>query len=291
MKSNKKKIIWLVTLIPMLLSCGTTLEQAPTEILDSFRTYISNDLQDVLGESEDYDDEKVEYGEVIIEQPAEEIEKNAFSEFDSDSENYVDWLLHGVPSVDELPLGVDYLQINNNNPFFTEKDLSFTEPFYHHAPFDHLGRVGVANALLDVELMPADVRESINHIKPTGWNQENYEHIGSGGWLYNRSHLLGHQLTGYDGEDNLMTGTRQFNVDGMLPFENFVAYTVEVTEMQVRYRVSPVFNENDLLAYGVVMEGYSLDDDGKTLSFNIFIPNEQDGVIIDYETGKSYLKQ
>lgn len=191
-----------------------------------------------------------------------------------------------VPSASDLPLEADYIEINNNIPMFTNEELEVSDPFFTHDPLDHLGRVGVANALLDVELMPAEERGSISHIYPTGWNQEKYD-IVSGGWLYNRSHLIGHQLTGYDGEDNILTGTRQFNVDGMLPFENFIASVVEDTEMQVRYRVTPIFEGDNLLAHGVTMEGFSLDDNGETLSFNIFVPNQQDGVTLDYETGQS----
>ena len=195
-----------------------------------------------------------------------------------------------LPSPEDLPLDVHYIEINDNIPMFTNEELEVSEPFFSHDPLDHLGRVGVANALLDVELMPAEQRGSISHIKPTGWNQEKYD-IVSGGWLYNRSHLIGHQLTGYDGEDNLITGTRQFNVDGMLPFENFIASVVEDTEMQVRYRVTPIFEGDNLLAHGITMEGFSIDDNGETLSFNIFVPNQQDGVTLDYTTGVATLNE
>lgn len=197
--------------------------------------------------------------------------------------------LSEIPSPDDLPLDVDYIEINNNTPMFTNEELEVNDPFFHIDPLDNMGRVGVADALLDVELMPSDERGSISHIYPTGWDQKKYD-VVSGGWLYNRSHLLGHQLTGYDGEDNLMTGTRQFNVDGMLPFENFIAYTIEQEEMQVRYRVTPIFYKNNLVAHGIRMEGFSLDDNGETLSFHVFIPNQQDHVAINYETGSSYIK-
>lgn len=195
-----------------------------------------------------------------------------------------------LPNPEDLPLDDMYIELNNNIPFFTNEELEVSEPFHTYEPLDELGRVGVAEALLDVELMPADERGSIGHIQPTGWNQWNYD-IVPGGWLYNRSHLIGHQLTGYDGRDNLMTGTRQFNVEGMLPFENFVASVVEDTEMQVRYRITPIFEEDNLLAHGIIMEGFSLDDNGASLTFNIFVPNQQDGIELDYRTGAHQLAE
>ncbi|SFC62240.1 DNA/RNA non-specific endonuclease [Alkalibacterium subtropicum] len=189
-----------------------------------------------------------------------------------------------LPSPEDLPLDEVYIEVNDNVPLFTNEELEVSEPFHSYEARDELGRVGVADALLDVELMPAEERGSISHVDPTGWNQGNYE-VVSGNWLYNRSHLIGHQMTGYDGKNNLMTGTRQFNVEGMLPFENFVASVVEDTEMQVRYRVTPLFEDDNLLAHGIVMEGFSVDDNGETLSFNVFVPNQQDGIELDYETG------
>lgn len=193
-----------------------------------------------------------------------------------------------LPGPEDLPLDTVYIEVNENIPFFTNEELEVSEPFHTYAPLDELGRVGAADALLDVDLMPAEQRGSIGHIEPTGWNQGNYD-IVSGNWLYNRSHLIGHQMTGYDGRDNLMTGTRQFNVEGMLPFENFVANVIEESEMQVRYRITPLFEGDNLLSHGIVMEGFSVDDDGETLTFNVFVPNQQDGIELDYETGEHQL--
>lgn len=193
-----------------------------------------------------------------------------------------------LPDPKDLPLDDVYIEVNDNVPLFTNEELEISEPFHAYDSRDELGRVGMAEALLDVELMPAEQRGSISHIDPTGWNQGNYD-VVSGNWLYNRSHLIGHQMTGYDGKNNLMTGTRQFNVEGMLPFENFVASVVEDTEMQVRYRVTPLFEDENLLAHGILMEGFSLDDNGETLTFNVFVPNQQDGIELDYETGEHEL--
>lgn len=214
---------------------------------------------------------------------AAEAESEAGSETD-ESDLVYDIEALDLPSPEDLPLEDVYIEVNDNVPLFTNEDLEVSEPFHSYESRDELGRVGVADALLDVELMPAEQRGSISHIDPTGWNQGNYD-VVSGNWLYNRSHLIGHQMTGYDGKNNLMTGTRQFNVEGMLPFENFVASVVEDTEMQVRYRVTPLFEDDNLLAHGIVMEGFSVDDNGETLTFNVFVPNQQDGIELDYETG------
>lgn len=149
-----------------------------------------------------------------------------------------------------------------------------------------MGRVTEANAVVGVEIMPAEQRGSISHIEPTGWNQASYANIGSGGWLYNRSHLIGHQMTGNDDYENIMTGTRWFNIR-MLEYENYVANYVEETENHVRYRVTPVFEGNNLVASVAYMEGFSIEDNGEGLMFNIYIPNVQPGVMLNYADGSS----
>lgn len=186
-----------------------------------------------------------------------------------------------------VPAGESYLVINNNVPYFTDTDISSTEAYESYGELDSLGRVTAANALLGVELMPTTERGDISDIKPTGWQQAKYANV-SGGWLYNRSHLIGHQLTGENANArNLMTGTRWFNTEGMLPFENFVANYIESTENHVRYRVTPVFDGDNLLASGVYMEGFSIEDNGETIQFNIYVPNIQPDVEINYADGSS----
>lgn len=180
----------------------------------------------------------------------------------------------------------DSIEINDNVPYFSNADLVLTEPYHHNEPLDYLGRVGEANALIGPESMPAEDRSSISHLEPTGWNQARYANIGAGGWLYNRSHLIAYQLTGVDAFENLMTGTRWFNEE-MIAYENFVAYYIEETDNHVRFRVTPIFLENNLLAHGAYMEGFSIEDNGEGLMFNIYIPNQQEGVLIDYQTGES----
>lgn len=238
---------------------------APTDSTES--TDVSQENQDFSGYADEVVDESV---------------------LSEDGAPVYDPALVDVPAPEDLPLDALYVELNDNVPTFTNAELEVSDPFDEYAPLDSLGRVGVVDALLDESLMPAEERGSISDIYPSGWDQKKYD-VVSGGWLYNRSHLIGYQLTGYDGEDNLVTGTRQFNAEGMLPFENFVADVVE-QGMQVRYRVTPVFEGDNLLAHGVIMEGFSLDDNGETLSFNIFVPNQQDGVDLDYATGESTLK-
>ncbi|MGX7091500.1 DNA/RNA non-specific endonuclease [Hutsoniella sourekii] len=196
--------------------------------------------------------------------------------------------LSGIPQV---PNDQTYVEVNGNIPYFNNQDVTATEPWISLSQQDHLGRTQAANAVLSVDLMPADnqLRKDLSEVKPSGWQQANYEFISNGGWLYNRCHLIGYQLSGLQDEpNNLITGTRWFNVEGMLPFENFVANTIEEEEQLVRYRVTPIYEGSNLLASGVLMEGFSIDDNGESLQFNIFVPNRQPGVGIDYSNGDSW---
>lgn len=181
----------------------------------------------------------------------------------------------------EVPADKEEVNVNANIPRFSNQDITSTEVYHRNGPLDSLGRVTAANTVVGVEIMPAKQRDSIGHHEPTGWSQASYANIDSGGWLYNRSHLIGHQLTGNDDYANLMTGTRSFNMR-MLEYENFVAHYVETTENHVRYRVTPVFEGNNLIASGVYLEGFSIEDNGEGLMFNIYIPNTQPGVTINY---------
>ena len=137
--------------------------------------------------------------------------------------------------------------------------------------------------------MPTQERESISQVRPTGWQNAEYDFV-DGGYLYNRCHLIGFQLTGENAnEENLITGTRYMNVDGMLPFENLVADYIQETDQHVRYRVTPVYEGTDLVARGVQMEALSVEDGGEGVCFNVFVYNVQPGIEIDYATGESRL--
>ena len=182
-----------------------------------------------------------------------------------------------------------YVVLNNNEPEFSEEDYT-TEAFEKYSELDVLGRCGPAFANVCKATMPTEERGSIGSIKPTGWQSVKYE-IVSGGYLYNRCHLIGYQLTGENAnEENLITCTRYMNATTMLQFEQEVASYVEETDNHVLYRVTPYFEGDNLLATGVQMEAYSLEDDGEGISFNVFVYNVQPGINIDYETGESKLE-
>lgn len=181
-----------------------------------------------------------------------------------------------------------YVAINNNVPGFTEAELSTTS-YEFYSELDSLGRCGVVYACIGKDIMPTEERGSIGQVKPTGWHTVKYD-IVDGNYLYNRCHLIGYQLTGENANTkNLITGTRSMNVDGMLPFENMVADYVKETGNHVMYRVTPVFEGNNLLASGVQIEAKSVEDNGAGILFNVYCYNVQDGVTIDYATGDSKL--
>ena len=167
-----------------------------------------------------------------------------------------------------------YVAIKNNEPFFKKNELK-GKSFEKYSKLDYLGRCGVAEASIGTDLMPSEKRDSISQVKPTGWHSVRYDFV-DGKSLYNRCHLIGYQLSGENAnERNLITGTRYLNVDGMLPFENMVADYVKETKNHVMYRVTPVFGGNELVARGVLMEGYSVEDDGDGICFNVFCYNVQ----------------
>ncbi len=184
--------------------------------------------------------------------------------------------------------GEPYVLINDNVPEFDESDLT-TESYELYGPLDYLGRCTLVEANIGRDLMPTEKRGSISHIKPTGWRLAKYDFV-DGKYLYNRCHLIGFQLTGEnDNELNLITGTRYMNVKGMLPFEDFVADYVRETGNHVLYRVTPIFEDWNMVASGVQMEAMSVEDGGRDVMFNVYCYNVQPGVLIDYETGDNYL--
>lgn len=191
-------------------------------------------------------------------------------------------------SLDAVPAysGEPYVVVNHNIPYFTEADYT-TASYETYSALDYLGRCGVCMASIGRDLMPTEPRGSIGSVKPTGWQTVKYDNV-DGKYLYNRCHLIGYQLTGENAnERNLITGTRYLNVQGMLPFENMVADYVKETGNHVLYRATPIFDSNDLLARGVLLEGWSVEDGGDGICFNVFCYNVQPGITIDYSTGAS----
>ena len=184
--------------------------------------------------------------------------------------------------------GNPYVTLNGGTPDFSSSELK-TQSYEYYSELDKLGRCGVVHACIGRDIMPTEERGSIGMVKPTGWHTVKYDCV-DGKYLYNRCHLIGYQLTGENAnEQNLITGTRYMNVDGMLPFENIVADYVKETGNHVMYRVTPLYKGNNLLANGVQMEAYSVEDDGDGICFNVFVYNVQPQITIDYATGKSHL--
>lgn len=188
-----------------------------------------------------------------------------------------------------------YTIINENKPNFDEKD--YNREFEEYANLDSLGRCGVAYANITRKTMPQDgvQRESISSVYPSGWKNKEYKGLIDGDYIYNRCHLIGWQLGAEnDNKLNLITGTRYFNVQGMLPFENIIAdYLHEKVNKNnhVLYRVTPIYEGNNLVASGVQMEAYSVEDNGEGVCFNVYVYNVQPGFIIDYSTGENSIEK
>lgn len=203
---------------------------------------------------------------------------------------YVDHTASQSFSIEDIPAYSEdgYVVINDNMPEFPEEDFT-ADAFESYSELDYLGRCGTAYANLGQELMPTEERGDIGHIHPSGWHSVQYDNV-EGGSLYNRSHLIGFQLAGEnDNEYNLITGTRYMNAYVMLPFENMVADYIHETDNHVLYRVTPVYEGENLVASGVQMEAMSVEDNGEGICFNVYIYNVQPGIEIDYSTGESWV--
>lgn len=199
-----------------------------------------------------------------------------------DNDEVVSYTLEEIPSYS----GNNYVYINNNVPNFNDEDIN-SKSFQFYSNLDSLGRCGYAYANISMDLMPTEKRGNIGMVKPSGWHTIKYDNI-DGKYLYNRCHLIGYQLTGQNANvKNLITCTRNMNSVSMLEFENKVSSYIKETNNHVLYRVTPIYDGDNLLASGVVMEAYSIEDSGEGIKFNVFIYNVQDGIEIDYKTGDS----
>lgn len=196
--------------------------------------------------------------------------------------------ISSVTSLADIPAfsGNPYVVLHDNKPDFSESDFSEAS-FESYSPLDSLGRCGVAFANIGRDIMPTEKRGAIGQVKPSGWQVAKYNSV-DGKYLYNRCHLIGYQLSAENAnKQNLITGTRYMNVQGMLPFENMVADYVKETGNHVLYRVTPVFQDNELVARGVQIEAESVEDKGAGICFNVYCYNVQPGIVIDYRTGNS----
>ena len=246
-----------------------------------------------LGQNNEVEDNNIEQSEEInntVNTNKEQEKDNNTEQKPNDNKN-VQLSLNGENKnikVSSIPKysGSPYIAINNNVPFFSDNDLSLNS-YEKYSDLDKLGRCGVAVANIGKDIMPTEERGSIGSVKPTGWHTVKYDGI-DGNYLYNRAHLIGYQLTGENANTkNLITGTRYMNVSGMLPFENMVADYVKETNNHVLYRVTPIFENNNLLASGVLIEAKSVEDNGKGILFNVYCYNVQPNIEINYANGES----
>ena len=282
MRSNKRnnKLSYFLTLLLclcMLVGCGSG---AATQVmLKAEDSETESYVESVQTESAEND-------------PGDETEIQAAAQVQSDDskQKVVHTGTASAFNAADVPAysGEPDTAVNNNEPYFTSDNLT-TEAFENYSELDALGRCGVAYANVCLETMPTEKRGSISEVKPTGWHSVKYDNV-DGKSLYNRCHLIGYQLTAENAnQQNLITGTRYLNVDGMLPFENMVADYVKETDNHVLYRVTPIFTGDNLVADGVLMEGYSVEDEGDGICFCVYAYNVQPGITIDYATGDSWL--
>lgn len=290
MRSNKRnnKLSYFLTLLLclcMLVGCGSG---AATQVMlkaeDSETESYVETVQTESAENDPGDETEIQ---TVAET---EIQAAAQVQSDDSKQKVVHTGTASAFNAADVPAysGEPYTAVNNNEPYFTSDNLT-TEAFENYSELDALGRCGVAYANVCLETMPTEKRGNISEVKPTGWHSVKYDNV-DGKSLYNRCHLIGYQLTAENAnQQNLITGTRYLNVDGMLPFENMVADYVKETDNHVLYRVTPIFTGDNLVADGVLMEGYSVEDEGDGICFCVYAYNVQPGITIDYATGDSWL--
>lgn len=290
MRSNKQnnKLNYFLTLLLclcMLVGCGSsTATQIMLKAADSETESYVETVQTESAENDPGDETEIQ---TVAET---EIQAAAQVQSDDSKQKVVHAGTASAFNAADVPAysGKSYTAVNNNEPYFTSDNLT-TEAFENYSELDALGRCGVAYANVCLETMPTEKRGSISEVKPTGWHSVKYDNV-DGKSLYNRCHLIGYQLTAENAnQQNLITGTRYLNVDGMLPFENMVADYVKETDNHVLYRVTPIFTGDNLVADGVLMEGYSVEDEGDGICFCVYAYNVQPGITIDYATGDSWL--
>ncbi len=264
---------------------------------DHINTYnVTKEEATVEKTTENYDDKTEEISErenaesIIVEEEKtetiqEQNDNKVLTPEAEDSTSYDDKIdLSSIPEFSGEP----YIEINGNIPFFNEDDKNNTDAFETYSDLDSFGRCGVAYANVCKELLPTEERGEIGDVRPSGWHTVKYNDLIDGNYLYNRCHLIAYRLAGENSnEKNLITGTRYLNIVGMLSFESMVGEYVEHSDNHVLYRVTPIFEGNNLVASGVEMEGWSVEDGGKSICFNVYCYNVQPLIDIDYATGES----
>ena len=278
----KKWIAWLLAFTLVFGLTGCSAEEVE-EVLDVAVPIAIAILESETEEGETEPEDVWEYEEEMPETEETPVEI---------PENWFLPILALPPVMEEIPefTGEAYVEINGNMPYFVGEEL-YPDSFEFYSDLDDLKRCGLTAACIGVDLMPTEDRGDIGSVKPSGWQSVTYDSkLVEGRYLYNRCHLIGFQLAGENANrKNLITGTRYLNIEGMLPFENLVADFVQETQEHVMFRVTPVFEGEELVARGVIMEGWSVEDEGESVCFCVFAYNVQPGVEIDYATGESKL--
>lgn len=294
MKSRILSCFLIFTLcFSILTACGSDTALSDNTPSESSQVEISDSQDSTPGEAEERDgseslDSASSKGDAV---PSQSDAPSASQGQQTESSAPTEITTASSFSLSDVPAysGKAYTSVNGNVPYFTAAELTTTS-FETYSDLDTLGRCGVTYACIGQDLMPTKERGSIGMVKPTGWHTVRYDDLVDGKYLYNRCHLIGYQLTGENANtQNLITGTRYLNIEGMLPFENMVADYIQETNNHVLYRVTPIFEGNNLLANGVLMEGYSVEDKGAGVSYCVFAYNVQPGIEIDYATGESKL--
>ena len=294
MKSRILSCFLIFTLcFSILTACGSDTALSDNTPSESSQVEISDSQDSTPGETEERDgseslDSASSKGDAV---PSQSDAPSASQGQQTESSAPTEITTASSFSLSDVPAysGKAYTSVNGNVPYFTAAELTTTS-FETYSDLDTLGRCGVTYACIGQDLMPTKERGSIGMVKPTGWHTVRYDDLVDGKYLYNRCHLIGYQLTGENANtQNLITGTRYLNIEGMLPFENMVADYIQETNNHVLYRVTPIFEGNNLLANGVLMEGYSMEDKGAGVSYCVFAYNVQPGIEIDYATGESKL--
>jgi len=294
---NKFLVIAIIASVVSFFGIGIT--APPVEETNEINNIVSENIKNVIDdENINVQDgnqigENVENENAISEENNSEVDNDISNESVSNEEKPLKYALESqqkidiskIPAYSEKP----YVAINNNIPYFTDSDMT-TVSYEYYSNLDDAKRCQVVVANIGKDIMPTEERGEIGSIQPTGWQTVKYDNI-SGKYLYNRCHLIGYQLSGENAnEKNLITGTRYLNVEGMFPFENMVADYVEETNNHVLYRVTPIFEGDNELASGVLMEAKSVEDNGKGILFNVYCYNVQPGININYKNGESSIK-
>ena len=294
MKSRILSCFLIFTLcFSILTACGSDTALSDNTPSESSQVEISDSQDSTPGETEERDgseslDSASSKGDAV---PSQSDAPSASQGQQTESSAPTEITTASSFSLSDVPAysGKAYTSVNGNVPYFSAAELT-TQSFETYSDLDSLGRCGVTYACIGKDLMPTEERGSIGMVEPTGWHTVRYDDLVDGKYLYNRCHLIGYQLTGENANTkNLITGTRYLNIEGMLPFENMVADYIQESNNHVLYRVTPIFEGNNLLTNGVLMEGYSVEDKGAGVSYCVFAYNVQPGIEIDYATGESKL--